>query len=98
MNPGTRRGFSINIFLPDGTPDGLKIVEKSNWTGKGVVCPRVLFGEVKRQEEFERTGVYVLLGETSDGGLPHAYIGEGDGARSQQQWAFVLAHKRWSHA
>ena len=23
-------GFSIRIFLPDGRPDGLKIVEKSN--------------------------------------------------------------------
>ena len=27
-------GFSIRIFLPDGTPDGLKLVEKSNWSGR----------------------------------------------------------------
>lgn len=32
-----KRGFSIRIFLPDGTPDGLRLVEKSNWTGRGIV-------------------------------------------------------------
>jgi len=25
--------FSIKIFLPDGTPDGLRCVERTNWTG-----------------------------------------------------------------
>ncbi len=81
MNPGTRRGFSIDIFLPDGTPDGLKIVEKSNWTGKGVVCPRSLFGDAKKRSEFQKTGIYVLLGPGAESGLPIAYIGEGDPLR-----------------
>jgi hypothetical protein len=36
-------GFSLRIFLPDGSPDGLRLVEKSNWTGRGIVCPRPLF-------------------------------------------------------
>ena len=27
------RPFSIRIFLPGGDPDGLRVVEKSNWTG-----------------------------------------------------------------
>ena len=50
-------GFSIRIFLPDATPDGLKLVEKSNRSGLGVVCPRSLFAEKKAQAEFARTGV-----------------------------------------
>lgn len=29
----TRRGFSVNVFLPTGDPEGLKVVEKSNWSG-----------------------------------------------------------------
>lgn len=28
-----QRPFSIRIFVPDGDPDGLRMVEKSNWTG-----------------------------------------------------------------
>ena len=26
------RPFSIRIFLPDGTSDGLRVIEKSNWS------------------------------------------------------------------
>jgi hypothetical protein len=31
------KGFSIRIFIPTGEPEGLRIVEKSNWTGQGHV-------------------------------------------------------------
>jgi len=74
-------GFSLRIFLPDGSPDGLRVVEKSNWTGCGVVCPRPLFPTAKARSEFGRTGVYVLLGPTGEGELPEVYIGEGDPIR-----------------
>jgi len=72
------RPFSLKIFLPDGIPDGLKIIEKSNWTGCGVVFPRSLFPDRKQREEFNRTGVYVLVGPAEEGDLPTIYIGEGD--------------------
>ena len=29
--------FSLRIFVADGDPDGLRIVEKSNWIGKALV-------------------------------------------------------------
>ena len=35
--PNVKRGFSIRVFLPEGTPEGLRLVEKSNWTGRGIV-------------------------------------------------------------
>jgi hypothetical protein len=73
-----RRGFSIRIFLADGTPDGLRIVEKSNWIGRGVICPRSQFREAKVRPEFNKTGVYVLRGPSQEGDLPTVYIGEGD--------------------
>ncbi len=28
------QGFSVRIFVPSGDPEALKIVEKSNWTGR----------------------------------------------------------------
>ncbi len=41
-----QRPFSIKMFVPDSDPDGLRIVEKSNWTGVGVVFNRTNYKEV----------------------------------------------------
>jgi len=75
------RAYSIRIFLPDGSPDGLRIVEKSNWTGAGLVFPRSLFPDAKSRAEFARTGVYVLIGPGPTGEVPTVYVGEGDPVR-----------------
>jgi hypothetical protein len=79
----SRRGFSISIFLADGTPTGLKSVEKDNWSGLGVVCPRPRFTAVKHRNEFKKPGVYVLTGPAETADLPQAYIGEGDPVRTR---------------
>jgi hypothetical protein len=71
-------GFSVRIFLPHGDPEGVRIIEKSNWTGCGLVFPRTLFNEVKQRQELERTGVYVLIGPGEETQLPRVYVGEGD--------------------
>ncbi len=34
--------FALHIFVADGDPDGLRIVDKSNWIGKALVFLRVL--------------------------------------------------------
>jgi len=81
MNRTTSRPFSIRIFLPAGEPEGVRVIEKSNWTGVGVVFPRALFPEVKTRAEFSRTGVYVLVGPSDEGELPMIYIGEADPVR-----------------
>jgi hypothetical protein len=81
MNPYNPKPFSIRIFMPDGQADGLKIVEKSNWSGRGVVCPRALLMAYKTREEFVKTGVYILVGQGEEGGLPVLYIGQGDPVR-----------------
>src|SRR4051794_18483171 len=81
MTHPPRRGFSIRIFLPDGTPDGLRVAEKSNWTGRAVVCPRSQFADAKARPEFGKAGVYVLRGPSEEGGLSTLYVGEGDPAR-----------------
>ena len=74
----TRRGFSVRVFLPDGDPDGVKIVEKSNWTGCGLVVPRALYSEARSRPELARAGVYLLVGNTEASPLSQLYIGEGD--------------------
>lgn len=78
MTEHHQRPFSIRIFVPDGDPDGLRMVEKSNWTGVGVVFKRTNYKQVVSRPEFERTGVYVLMGYSEESALPTVYIGEGD--------------------
>jgi hypothetical protein len=73
-----RIGYSVRIFVPQGEPEGLRLVEKSNWVGVGLVFPRGLFAEAKKRPEVNRTGVYILWGESETGSLPKVYVGEGD--------------------
>ena len=74
----TNKPYSIRIFLPGGDPDGIRTIEKSNWSGAGLVIPRALLNEAKARKELSRTGVYVLVGPPEDSGLPRLYVGEGD--------------------
>jgi hypothetical protein len=73
--------YSIKIFLPGGDPDGLRTIEKSNWSGSGLVFQRTLLNEARLRKELGRTGVYVLVGPSEDSGLPRVYVGEGDPIR-----------------
>jgi hypothetical protein len=79
---GGAAGASIRIFLVDGTSNGLRLVEKSNWTGLGIVCPRSEYGQARQRPEFDRPGVYVLVGPGGSA-LPQIYIGEGNELRDR---------------
>ncbi|MCP4744829.1 MAG: GIY-YIG nuclease family protein, partial [Desulfobacteraceae bacterium] len=86
-----QRPFSIKIFVPNGDPDGLRIVEKSNWTGAGVVFNRTIYKESVGRSEFDKTGVYILVGTSEDSSLPIIYIGEGDPVKKRLNQHF--SHK-----
>src|SRR5690606_8232083 len=92
-----QRGFSVRVFLPDGDPAGVKVIEKSNWTGMGLVIPRSLFASARTRTELDRAGVYFLVGESERGLLPKVYVGEGDPVRPRLE-----SHGRqkdfWTHA
>lgn len=90
-------GFSVRIFIPSGEPEGLRFVEKSNWTGQGLVFPRPLFAESRQRPELKRTGVYVLWGPGESGQLPRVYVGEGDGVLSRLE-QHARSKDFWTHA
>lgn len=75
------RPYTIKIFVPAGDPEGIRIIEKSNWSGAGLLIPRPLFPEGRHRREMTRTGVYVLVGPPEESGLPRVYVGEGDPIR-----------------
>ena len=70
--------FILHILVADGDPDGLRIVERSNWSGKALMFPRALYTQVRTRSEFKQAGVYLLLGPRPDGPGETLYIGEGD--------------------
>ena len=76
--------FTIRIFVPDGDPEGVRLIDRMNWTGLGLVFPREKWPETRNRPEFARTGVYILVGyrnETDE--LPTLYIGQADGVKNR---------------
>lgn len=39
--------FTIRIFVPDGDPEGIRIIDRMNWTGTGIVFPRANWPDVR---------------------------------------------------
>jgi hypothetical protein len=74
--------FTIRIFVPDGDPEGVRWIDRMNWTGLGVVFPRSKWLEVRQRSELLRAGVYILVGYQEDD-LPTIYIGQADGVRNR---------------
>ena len=75
--------FTFRIFVPEGNPEGLRIFDKLNWTGKGLIFPRKDWDKIKSREEFSQLGVYILHGyegnqSSENDDLPTIYIGQGD--------------------
>ncbi len=66
---------SIKIFLADGDPDGLLIVDMTNWTGRALVVSRTQLEKLLLRPEIEQPGVYVLTGP-GESNQPRLYIGE----------------------
>ena len=70
-------GKTIRLFLVDGTVNSLMTVELSNWTGIGIKVPRIKVKENSSRAEFQKPGVYILVGK-DDQNEDAAYIGEAE--------------------
>jgi hypothetical protein len=70
--------YVITILVTAGDPDGVRVVEKSNWSGQGLVFSRADFAAAVEQG-MSTPGVYVLLGDDASGEFEAAaYVGEGE--------------------
>jgi hypothetical protein len=78
--------FTLHIFVPSGDPDGVRIVDRMNWTGKGIVVPRDRWSEVRGRSEIAQPGIYVLTGFEADelgNDRVVAYVGQSDNLRAR---------------
>ena len=66
--------YTIRLFMPDGNPNSLKIIDKMNWTGIGLEVSRDSWSKHKNRKEFDQAGIYILFGYTEDSDLPIVYI------------------------
>lgn len=75
--------YSINLFMPNGDPEGIKIATKPGWIGKAVFFPRPLLDDLKkdprRSVELKSNGVYLLIDTADSESLPIIYIGKSSG-------------------
>ena len=79
------KAFTMRIFVPNGDPEGLRLIDRMNWTGIGLAFPRVEWPKIKQRTEFGRTGVYILVGyqEGQDDDLPTIYVGQAGSVRNR---------------
>lgn len=76
--------FTIRIFVPDGDPEGIKIIDRLNWTGVGLWFPRGMWQKARQRPELLSIGVYILVGyRGEDGDIPVVYVGQADGVRNR---------------
>lgn len=67
--------FSITLFATSGDPEGIRHLDKSNWSGYGVVFNKELFHLLKLEPGFMQAGIYILVGNAAEETI---YIGEAD--------------------
>lgn len=83
--------YTIHIFVVDGDPDGVKIIDRQNWTGWGIAFPRSSWPQISKRPEFGTAGVYILSGsgEGTADDLPTIYVGQSDEIRNRLDSHYV---------
>lgn len=67
---------TIQIFLPDGQPRGLRIAEITTRIVQAIQVPHTRLDDFLARKESEHVGVYLLFGEKDDLAKPVVYIGQ----------------------
>lgn len=96
---------TIQIFLPDGNPKGIRVADILSRTVKAVLFPRSQFDYMLERKELENVGFYFLFGRSEDGS-DLVYIGEAedcakrlkDHQREKDFWNFAVAIVSKTHS
>ncbi len=73
-----RRPQTIQFFLPQGEPRGLRIAEITTRIVQAVYVPRNKLTEAGDRPELRGVGVYFLFGQPEEAAKPICYIGEAE--------------------
>jgi len=90
-------GKTIQIYLPDGNPRGMKIAEITSRTVQAILIPRSILDEASKRTELDNVGIYLLFG--SNGTSSSVYIGEAESCLSRLKQHNKDPRKEfWTHA
>jgi len=70
------RGKTIQVFLTDGSPRGIKLAEITSNIEQAVFIPRSKMNEASKRKEVSRPGLYFLFGKNGEDSKPMVYIGQ----------------------
>lgn len=99
------RPQTIEIFLPDGNPRGIRVADMRSRTVKAVLFPRNQFEYMLQRQELANVGFYFLFGKAEDGS-DLVYIGEAedcadrlkDHHRRKDFWNYAIAIVSKTHS
>ena len=75
------RAVQIRVTLEIDTADSVRLITMPGWTGAALMCSRAQYRGIRNRDDFERPGVYVLLGEGTPGDpRQQLYIGQTNAA------------------
>jgi predicted GIY-YIG superfamily endonuclease len=72
------RAQTIQIFLPSGDPEGIRMASITTRTVKVFDVPRTLLPEFLKMSESQQVCVYYLVSDDAEGGTPQCYIGRSE--------------------
>jgi hypothetical protein len=73
MNPSPK---TLQIFLPQGGPSGIRIAELTTRIVQAVACPRTELKALFKRPEIKHIATYFLFGGSDGDSKPESYIGQ----------------------
>ena len=71
---------TIQIFLPDGNPRGVRIAEITSRTIQAILAPRARLDIAATRDEIQNVGVYFLIGTDEEENKPLLCAGQAEGS------------------
>lgn len=93
----TGRPRTIQIFLPDGDPRGIRVAELTTSIVRVLEVPRKMLNQYLTMPEAKQVGLYLLVGDDHDADYPSVYIGQ-TGATGQRLVEHNKAKDFWNRA
>lgn len=78
-------GKTIRIYLKDGSVNGIKWGEITNYTIQSISCPRINVTDLVEYSEIKKPGIYFLFGQDPETNDLKAYIGESENTYERLQ-------------
>jgi len=69
---------ALQMLVPEGNPNGMKIIDLAGWSGKCFVVPRQNLRELRGRPEVNQPGLYLLFGVDEASADDLVYIGESE--------------------